>query len=49
MNSRRNFLKSLGISSALLLEGGYVSASEFLAYRNKVIMRFIVASDGHYG
>ncbi|MCA0364681.1 MAG: metallophosphoesterase [Bacteroidetes bacterium] len=49
MTSRRSFLRSLGVSSAFLLNGGAISAAEYLAGRSKVKFRFVVASDGHYG
>ncbi|MBK9510776.1 MAG: metallophosphoesterase [Cytophagaceae bacterium] len=49
MTSRRSFLRSIGVSSAFLLNGGAISAAEYLAGRSKVKFRFVVASDGHYG
>jgi predicted phosphodiesterase len=49
MASRRSFLRSIGVSSAFLLNGGAISAAEYLAARGKVKFRFVVASDGHYG
>ncbi|MBK9510578.1 MAG: hypothetical protein IPO04_14500 [Cytophagaceae bacterium] len=49
MTPRRSFLRSIGVSSAFLLNGGAISAAEYLAGRSKVKFRFLVASDGHYG
>jgi 3',5'-cyclic AMP phosphodiesterase CpdA len=49
--SRRTFLKSFSITTAWLLGGGIeeVTASEALSMKGKVVFRFAVASDGHYG
>ena len=49
MTSRRDFIKNLSISGAIFLSGKPVSAAEFFNSRKKVKLRFIVASDGHYG
>ncbi len=49
MKNRRDFLKTLGLSGAVFLSGEAFSAESFEASRNKVKLRFIVASDGHYG
>lgn len=49
MNNRREFLKSLGLSSAMLISGEAFSSNDFLKSRKKVVLRFIVASDVHYG
>ena len=47
--NRRGFLETLAISGAVFLSGKSVSAAEVLMNRSKVKLRFIVASDGHYG
>jgi len=49
MKNRRDFLKTLGLSGAVFLSGEAFSAESFVASRSKVKLRFIVASDGHYG
>lgn len=50
-NSRRKFLKNLTYGGALVLGASYqkLSAAELFTMRNKVKLRFIVASDSHYG
>ncbi|MCX6331100.1 MAG: metallophosphoesterase [Bacteroidetes bacterium] len=50
-DSRRKFIKNISLASALLLTGKWttLSAAEVLAYRDKVKLRFVVASDAHYG
>jgi len=50
-SSRRSFLKKFSITTAWLLSGGLrpLSAEEVLASKNKVVFRFAIASDGHYG
>jgi Calcineurin-like phosphoesterase len=49
--SRRAFLKNFSITTAWLLGGGIheLTAKEVLLLKNKVVFRFAVASDGHYG
>lgn len=50
-SSRRTFIKNFSIASAWLLGGGIqpLTAAEVLSLKNKVVFRFAVASDGHYG
>lgn len=50
-HTRRDFIKKLSLSSAFLLTGGVqaLQARDVLAMRAKVVFRFAVASDGHYG
>ena len=49
--SRRSFIKNISFASALLVGGGIetLSATEVFERRKKVKLRFVVASDGHYG
>lgn len=49
--SRRNFIKNISFASAFLVTGKMIplSASEVLNLKNKVKLRFVVASDAHYG
>jgi predicted phosphodiesterase len=49
--NRRFFIKNISCASALLLGGGIetLSAADVLARRKKVKLRFVVASDSHYG
>ncbi|TAD86650.1 MAG: metallophosphoesterase [Bacteroidetes bacterium] len=49
--TRKQFIKSVSAAGTLLLAGGFVSlsAAEVFERRKKVRLRFIVASDGHYG
>lgn len=49
--SRRNFIQQVSFASIFLLSGQVkaLCASEVEAYRKKVKLRFIVASDIHYG
>ncbi|MBN8649878.1 MAG: metallophosphoesterase [Cytophagales bacterium] len=49
--SRRKFLKGFTLTSAYLLAGGYqsLSAAEVLDNQKKVVLRFAVGSDSHYG
>jgi hypothetical protein len=49
--SRRSFIKNVSFASALLVGGGIetLSATEVFERRKKVKLRFVVASDGHYG
>ncbi len=49
--TRRKFIKSLSITTAWMLSGGVreLTAAEVRSLKSKVIFRFAVASDGHYG
>ena len=49
--SRRSFIKNISAASVILLGGGIQSltATEVFEKRKKVKLRFVVASDGHYG
>ncbi|MEK6781227.1 MAG: metallophosphoesterase [Bacteroidota bacterium] len=49
--SRRDFIRNVSLAGSLLATGGFtsLSAAEIVALDNKVRLRFIVASDGHYG
>ncbi|MDB4285767.1 metallophosphoesterase [bacterium] len=49
--SRREFLKNASMVTAFMASGGlqFISATELLSLKNKVKLRFIVASDAHYG
>lgn len=51
MDSRRQFIKNISFASAFLLTGkiSNLSAAEVINYRHKVKLRFVVASDIHYG
>jgi DNA repair exonuclease SbcCD nuclease subunit len=51
MNSRREFIKGLSYGAALVVGGSFqsLSASEIFHSRSKVKLRFLVASDSHYG
>ncbi len=49
MKNRRDFLKTLGLSGAMFITGEAFSSDAFLTSRNKIVLRFIVASDAHYG
>jgi 3',5'-cyclic AMP phosphodiesterase CpdA len=48
---RRNFIKNISAATAILLSGNtsFLSAQEVLDVQNKVVLRFAVASDLHYG
>jgi hypothetical protein len=50
-NSRRSFLKDISLTAVLLAGGGikFLSEAEAGTWRKKVIYRFAIASDGHYG
>ena len=50
-NSRRSFLKNISLTALLFAGGGikFLSEAEAGALRKKVIYRFVIASDGHYG
>jgi hypothetical protein len=49
--SRRKFIKNVSFASVVFLTGGIksISAAEVFQLRNKVKLRFVVASDAHYG
>jgi DNA repair exonuclease SbcCD nuclease subunit len=49
MKTRRDFLKTLGLTGAVFISGEAFSLENFKKTRKKVKLRFIVASDGHYG
>ena len=51
LNSRRSFIKNVSLASAFYLTGkiGNLTAAEVFKYRSQVKLRFIVASDAHYG
>jgi hypothetical protein len=50
-DSRRKFIKNISFASAFLLTGKWttLTAAEVMSYRDKVKLRFAVASDAHYG
>lgn len=50
-NSRRDFIKNISLTGTALMAGSFMtlSAAEIFEQRKKVRLRFIVASDGHYG
>jgi predicted phosphodiesterase len=49
--SRRSFLKNVSFATAFFAVGGYqkISANTVFENRSKVVLRFVVASDAHYG
>lgn len=49
--SRRNFIKNISFASAFLITGRVtpLSANDVIGLRSKVKLRFVVASDVHYG
>ena len=49
--SIRSFLKNVSFATAFFAVGGFkkISASTVFENRNKVVLRFVVASDAHYG
>jgi DNA repair exonuclease SbcCD nuclease subunit len=49
--SRRTFLKGFTLTSAYLITSGFqsLSAAEVLSKKKKVVLRFAVGSDSHYG
>ena len=49
--TRRSFIRNISMASAVLLTGKItgLSAAEVFALRSKVKLRFVVASDSHYG
>lgn len=50
-SSRRKFLKGFTLTSAYLLSGGLeaLTAEDILSAKEKVVLRFAVGSDAHYG
>ncbi len=50
-HSRRSFIRNMSFASVFLLGGGIrsLSAAEVYSLRKKVSLRFVVASDSHYG
>jgi len=50
-SSRRKFLKGFTLTSACLLTGGFevLTAEDILSAKEKVVLRFAVGSDAHYG
>jgi len=50
-SSRRSFLKNVSFATAFFAVGGYqkISATTVFENRSKVALRFVVASDAHYG
>jgi predicted MPP superfamily phosphohydrolase len=50
-SSRRDFLKNLGLSAAFSISGGFttMASPDFFDAKNKVKLRFLVASDFHFG
>jgi hypothetical protein len=50
-SSRRHFIKNLSFASAFLITGKVIplSANDVIGLRSKVKLRFVVASDVHYG
>jgi predicted phosphodiesterase len=50
-SSRRSFLKNVSFATAFFAVGGYqkISANTVFENRSKVALRFVVASDAHYG
>ena len=51
IDSRRKFIKNISLASAFFLTGkiSKLSAEEVLLYQKQVQLRFVVASDAHYG
>lgn len=51
ISSRRSFIRNISFATALLLSGkiSNLSAEEVYRLRKKVSLRFVVASDAHYG
>ncbi len=51
VRSRRSFIRNISVASLVMLTGrlSQLSAAEVLALRQKVKLRFVVASDAHYG
>ncbi|HTE28870.1 MAG TPA: metallophosphoesterase [Chryseolinea sp.] len=49
--SRREFLRGISSASLVVLGGGVIklSAADVVAFRKKTALRFVVASDGHFG
>lgn len=50
-NSRRSFIKQVSFASILLASGklNSISAAQLFDQKDKVVLRFVVASDAHYG
>jgi len=50
-NTRRSFIKNISFTALLVTGGGiqFLTAAEAASKRKKVVYRFVVASDGHYG
>jgi Icc protein len=50
-NSRRSFIRNISMATAFFMTGkvGRISAEEVYDFRKKVALRFVVASDAHYG
>ena len=50
-SSRRHFIKNISFASAFLITGKVIplSANDVIGLRSKVKLRFVVASDVHYG
>lgn len=50
-HTRRTFIRNMGMATAVLFTGklSELSAAEVFALREKVLLRFVVASDAHYG
>jgi predicted phosphodiesterase len=50
-NSRRSFIKQVSFASILLASGklNSISAAELFDQKDNVVLRFVVASDSHYG
>ena len=50
-NSRRQFIKNISMATAIIAGGSIQSLTATEAYdlRKKVALRFVVASDFHYG
>ena len=51
IHSRRTFIRNISLATAFLISGklSHLSAEEVYRLRKKVNLRFVVASDGHYG
>ena len=49
--SRRSFLKNVSFATAFYAVGGFkkINATTVFEHRNKIALRFVVASDAHYG
>ncbi len=51
IQSRRKFIRNISVASLLAVGGKLtnLTAAEVFQFRNKVVLRFVVASDIHYG